>query len=82
MSELFAREHEVYLGDGLYDSHEPEREYVWLRAPRMPVDHMIALESPVIDHLLLYLCELGYGEALERALDEYRENEAAKPKAP
>jgi hypothetical protein len=66
------RIHEVYLGDGLYSFHEPEREMVWLRAPRIPVDHAVGLEPPVVDRFLAYLCELGYSEALERALSEHR----------
>jgi hypothetical protein len=67
-----ARQHEVYLGDGLFAHSEPERELIWLRAPRIPVDHAVRLEPPVVDRFLAYLCERGYAEALDRALNNHR----------
>jgi hypothetical protein len=48
------REGEVYLGDGLYASVDP-RGAVVLRAPRIPVDHWVALEPEVLEAFELFV---------------------------
>lgn len=47
---------ETYLGDGLYASFDGWQ--IILRAPRMGVDHMVALEPEVYQQLLLFVGRL------------------------
>jgi hypothetical protein len=43
---------ETYLGDGLYASFDGYT--ITLRAPRVPVDHWVALEPDVLRALIQY----------------------------
>ena len=44
---------EEYIGDGLYVSFDGFS--VWLRAPRSPEDHYVALEPLVLSEFLRFL---------------------------
>ena len=43
---------ETYLGDGLYASFDGYQ--IWLRAPQMEGDHLVALEPPVYAALVAF----------------------------
>jgi hypothetical protein len=65
-------EHEAYLGDGLYASHDPAVDMFWLRAPRMGGNHVVGMEAQVLRMFLGYVCQRGHAEELERALNQHR----------
>ena len=64
------REREAYLGDGLYASYDSNVEYIYLRAPRLSGDHIVALEPPVLARFVEYACQQGYRQTIEEALKE------------
>ena len=43
---------EIYLGDGLYASYDGFN--IWLRAPRIDGDHVVALEPEVLARFLQF----------------------------
>lgn len=49
------RANETYLGDGLYASFDGWQ--VWLRAPRLGGDHVVALEPQVLARLISFVNE-------------------------
>ena len=48
---------ETYLGDGLYASFDGWS--IWLRAPRLDGDHVVALEPAVYGSLQQFIGEIG-----------------------
>ena len=54
------RANEHYIGDGVYASFDGM--HIWLRTDRGGVDHMIALEAPVLDQLLQFAERVSKGE--------------------
>jgi hypothetical protein len=67
------REHEAYMGDGLYASIDPATDTLWLRAPRGTLNHVVALEPPVLQRVVAYMLERGFIAEVERALNAHRE---------
>jgi hypothetical protein len=47
------RENETYLGDGLYASFDGWQ--IWLRAPRLGGDHVVALDVEMCGRLAAYV---------------------------
>lgn len=55
MSDLPVRDAETYLGDGLYASFDGWQ--IVLRAPRMPGDHIVALDPAVYQSLRAWIMQ-------------------------
>ena len=55
MSDLPVRDAETYLGDGLYASFDGWQ--IVLRAPRMPGDHIVALDPDVYQSLRAWIMQ-------------------------
>lgn len=66
-------ERESYLGDGLYAAFDIATDTVWLRAPRLSTNHVVALEPHVLIKFIEYACEQGLIANIERALNNHRE---------
>jgi hypothetical protein len=73
MSATYNIAREAYMGDGLYASHDVCADTIWLRAPRFSGNQLVALERQVLRRFIAYACEMGYGEDIERAMDDRRE---------
>jgi hypothetical protein len=50
-------EKETYIGDGVYAAFDGYQ--IWLRAPRIGGDHVIALEPEVWNKLVDWIQEIG-----------------------
>lgn len=61
---------EEYLGDGVYVSVDTHTEFIWLRAPRTGLQHVVALEPPVLARLIEYACRQGFRNTIERGLKD------------
>jgi hypothetical protein len=74
-----SREHEEYLGDGLYASFDGWQ--VVLRAPRETGDHFVALEPAILARLVEFISGLrerfpGQPVAVWEALNEEAKSQA------
>lgn len=67
-----ASEREAYLGDGLYAAVDIATDTLWLRAPRLSIDHVVGLEPHVLEKFIEYACRQGFADNIERALNQHR----------